>query len=302
MNEGDVINRIVILIANHNGSSVPVHPLLRSIQVGAALTDKRFQDTLKDNEGANISERNASYCEMTAVYWAWKNIDADYIGLFHYRRYLCFSHRKKTRWDGYIHLSGPDENTEKQLNLNSNKMQTFIEKYDIIAIKPFIVYNITGGGCLTVKQQFQSVSTHRIQDLNKAIEILLQFHPEYSKDVTAYLNAERGWFCNMFIMKRERFELYCEWIFPILDELYSYQQKTYAGEEGRYEGRMVGFLAERLQGIYFTHLLRTEKHIKIGYLPPVLFDEKNTNEKRPLPLYKWILRRQFLRMKKRKEL
>ena len=44
-----------------------------------------------DDEGENISEKNDKYCELTAQFWAWKNIhDADYYGFWHYRRFMSF--------------------------------------------------------------------------------------------------------------------------------------------------------------------------------------------------------------------
>ena len=43
---------------------------------------------LHDDEGDNISNKNKTYCELTAQYWAWKNMEADYYGFFHYRRYF----------------------------------------------------------------------------------------------------------------------------------------------------------------------------------------------------------------------
>lgn len=57
----------------------------------AALADHRFKGMQHDDEGENISYKNPYYCELTAQYWAWKNLDADYYGLFHYRRYFSFS-------------------------------------------------------------------------------------------------------------------------------------------------------------------------------------------------------------------
>ena len=47
-------------------------PYLFPIQVGAtgALS---HTDNLTDNTGKNISEKNGNYCELTALYWIWKN-------------------------------------------------------------------------------------------------------------------------------------------------------------------------------------------------------------------------------------
>ena len=52
--------------------------------------ERNFRACCHDDEGDNISQKNKTYCELTAQYWAWKNEDADYYGFFHYRRYLAF--------------------------------------------------------------------------------------------------------------------------------------------------------------------------------------------------------------------
>lgn len=74
------------------GFCTKVYPL----QVGAELTGVRIAD-FQDNTGENISAKNGNYCELTALYWIWKNRltgesinnEGDcYYGLFQYRRIL----------------------------------------------------------------------------------------------------------------------------------------------------------------------------------------------------------------------
>ena len=79
---------INLFVCCHNESEVPAHPLLIPIQVGTALAERRFAGYAHDDEGENISRKNRAYCELTAQYWAWKNCQAEYVGFFHYRRYL----------------------------------------------------------------------------------------------------------------------------------------------------------------------------------------------------------------------
>ena len=82
-----------IIVAMHKSCEVPVDPMYFPLQVGAAGKDvliplNRKEPVARDDTGENISEKNPSYCELTGLYRAWKNLQAEVIGLVHYRRYL----------------------------------------------------------------------------------------------------------------------------------------------------------------------------------------------------------------------
>ena len=81
---------IKMLVATHKEFYRPENSLIFQVQVGSALADHHIEGILHDDEGENISKKNRSYCELTAQYWAWKNLQADYYGFFHYRRYMSF--------------------------------------------------------------------------------------------------------------------------------------------------------------------------------------------------------------------
>ena len=61
---------IRIYVVCHKPAYVPENPYLYPIQVGTALSGKKLPGMLHDDEGDNISERNKTYCELTAQYWA----------------------------------------------------------------------------------------------------------------------------------------------------------------------------------------------------------------------------------------
>ena len=85
---------IKIIIATHKEYDLPHDPLYLPVHAGSRIHGYSLPYTA-DNTGDNISGKNASFCELTALYWAWKNVDADYIGLCHYRRYFCGRGRKQ---------------------------------------------------------------------------------------------------------------------------------------------------------------------------------------------------------------
>ena len=102
--------RIKILIACHRQYAVPDGPCYLPVEVGAALHTQPIPGFTPDNTGDNISEKNKNYCELTALYWAWKNLDADTSGLVHYRRY--FSNGKLLKRKEARILSGAEYRKE----------------------------------------------------------------------------------------------------------------------------------------------------------------------------------------------
>ena len=82
-----------ILVCCHNQCVLPSDVFYLNIQVGTALSSLNL-NMHKDNEGDNISSKNGTYCELTGLYWAWKNLKCDYIGLCHYRRFFDFRDSK----------------------------------------------------------------------------------------------------------------------------------------------------------------------------------------------------------------
>lgn len=92
--------RVKILVACHKADpNIRQDDIYMPIQVGKALHPELDLGFQCDNTGDNISEKNGSYCELTALYWAWKNLkDIDYIGLCHYHRYFSIYEHKISQY------------------------------------------------------------------------------------------------------------------------------------------------------------------------------------------------------------
>ena len=244
---------IKLFVACHQPTFVPNHPLLFPIQVGAALTSERFPGFLYDDTGDNISAKNRSYCELTAQYWAWKNIDADYYGFFHYRRYL---YPDPTAPKPYRIAKAP---SLQQLEaLNFNQISAFIEQYDVIA-------PIAENMHVSVYQQYSTAPFHHSADLEAVENILRTQYPQMVPSMNEYLHGTKQYFGNIFIMRKDLFFYYCEWLFNTLKTFE--QQYDFSFYEGA-SIRVFGYLAERLLGIWLT----SHKSIRTLMLPRIHFE------------------------------
>lgn len=238
------MNDIKIFVSCHEDSYVPKNKYLYPIQVGAALSPVRFSDKLADNIGDNISSKNKNYCELTAQYWAWKNVEADYYGFYHYRRYISFSDTIIGSDPVVATIDYLFENDLDLIKNTENEIEKIVPNYDIITVRPRDL------GEKTVFQQFQEEKVHNTQDLEICLEIIKEYFPEYYNTAFHYLNSNQIYYCNMYILKSYLFKKYSEWIFQILEE---FNKRKDLSKYNCSQYRVSGYLAERLWGIFYLY-------------------------------------------------
>src|SRR5690606_30568347 len=89
-----------------------------------------------DDVGDHISHKNCHFAELTAAYWAWKNMaqlgTPDHVGLFHYRRYLNFGERLAGSLQFDRSFSDFSDNTRKRHGWDDNVVRQYCAKNDIL--------------------------------------------------------------------------------------------------------------------------------------------------------------------------
>ncbi|NMN00823.1 glycosyl transferase, family 8 [Bifidobacterium sp. DSM 109958] len=262
--------RIRIFVTTHKPVDMPRSRILQPVQVGGGLKDpnSRFRTAFHDDDGENISVKNPMYCELTTQYWAWKNVDADYYGFCHYRRYFDFSATEHEEnpygevMDDYI-----DAAAAKEYGLDDATMTKAIEGWDVITtgIKDLREVIDNHG---TPKKLYAAAPKLHLRDLRHVYDILCAMHPDYKEDADAFLDGNTSCFCNMYIMRKELFFAYCEWMFPILEE---FERTTDMASYSKEALRTPGHLSERLFNIWLMHLKRTTPELKTKELQCVHF-------------------------------
>ena len=116
---------VKIIVATHKKYSMPNDKMYVPVHVGAE--GKEDLSYTKDNTGDNISFKNAYFCELTGLYWAWKNLNADYIGLVHYRRYFSLKKRSKNKFDNVLSLNEVKKILKRSDVILPKKRRYFIE-------------------------------------------------------------------------------------------------------------------------------------------------------------------------------
>lgn len=270
---------INIFISCHKQCYIPRHELLFPIQAGAADAGIHFPNMLHDDAGKdNISRKNSMYCELTVQYWVWKHVQAEFYGFFHYRRYMSFSDKRFPNNDFQdIREKRLSENVLQKFNYDAEHMRNLISSYDVIATFPVRLRDLNRKFHNNYQQYTAKVYEYK-EDIDLVMEIIKEKYPSYYSYAYKYMfETSHGYFCNMFIMKKEVFSKYCAWLFDILEE----HEKRRDCKNYNIDGyRVSGYLGERLFGIYFLYL-KEQGRYKTCELQRIFFED--TEMKKILP-------------------
>lgn len=208
-------SKIKILVSYHKDSERIESEIITPIHVGAKNCTVNLK-MLRDDEGINISDKNDKYCELTAQYWAWKNLDADFYGFMHYRRHFVFKDIEYHFEDGTPAIySSINEKYKEEIGLNDDVINHCVEGADIIL--PLKVDTSTWGA-ISNEVQFSCLENLHAVDFHRVCETVIELYPEYADAVQEFRTDHYAYWYNMFIMKREIFLEYSEWLFSILQE------------------------------------------------------------------------------------
>ncbi len=236
--------RTVIAIAAHKPYRMPADPVYQPVYVGAALHPEAVEEMtamgyVPDDRGENISAKNPGYCELTALYWAWKNLDADCVGLAHYRRHFAGRNWRRRDTDPFDRV------------LDGREARFLMSRARIV---------------VPVRQNYYIESlyshyahTHDHAHLDAVREILAERDPGCLGAFDRTVSRTYGYMFNMLIAERPLFDAYCSWLFGILGQL---EERVDVSGMTAFEQRFYGRVSEILFNVWL------ERQQETGALAP----------------------------------
>lgn len=245
------MKKVKLIVATHKKFQMPADSeLYLPIHVGRE--GKEDLGYIGDNTGDNISTLNPYYCELTGLYWAWKNLDCDYLGLVHYRRY--FTKVSQTYRD--------DVNIDDVI-LSQDDVEKLLEDVDVIVPKKRKYYIET----------LYSHYDHTLDGshLDETRKIISKLSPEYLVSYDKVMEQRSGYMFNMFIMSKELVNDYLSWLFPILNGLFEVVDMT---NYSSFESRLYGRVSELLFNVWLQQKGIIPKEVPFMYMENVNLFEK----------------------------
>lgn len=212
---------IKVIVATHKEYVMPADDMYLPLHVGAeGKTPFGFTG---DNTGDNISTKNATFCELTGLYWAWKNLDNEYIGLAHYRRHFG-------------------------IGKQGDPIQRVLSKAqaeDLMAGKDGLLPTLRHYYIETLYDHY--AHTCHMEPLDIAGEIIREKYPAYTAAFENLKKRRSAHMFNMFILRRDHLDAYCTWLFDILFEL---EKRVDAGQYDSFHARFFGRVSELLLDVW----------------------------------------------------
>ena len=244
---------IQVIVATHKPYWMPNDSMYLPVQVGAE--GKESLGFTPDNTGENISAKNANYCELTGLYWAWKNLNAEYVGLVHYRRHFSLYRGRKDR---------------KRVLTRGQAGQLFGNTDVLLPVKRNYWIETSYS---------QYAHAHHAIDLDTTRQIIDEKYPAYLSAFDESMKKTSGHRFNMFIMKKELLDSYCKWLFDILFEL---EKRLDISEYNDNDRRVFGFVAERLLDVWLI-----TNRVKCRDIPYMFMENQNWG----LKIFRFLMRK-----------
>ena len=218
---------IKIIVATHKKYQMPTDKVYLPVHVGAA--GKESIGYQRDDTGKNISDKNPYFCELTGLYWAVNNLDADYIGLVHYRRHFSMKKHQKTEEEKIDNI------------LSGTEVKQLLKTTDVVLPKKRKYY---------IENLYDHYKhTMYVEPLDKTREIIKKKYPEYYPEFEKLHKRTSAHMFNMCIMKRDILEGYCNWLFDILFEL---EKQIDESKYSDFHKRFYGRISELLLDVYIN--------------------------------------------------
>lgn len=232
---------ISVFVVSHKKYKMPEDKMYIPLQVGAEGKEK-INGYIQDNSKAdNISSKNPYFCELTGLYYIWKNISTDYVGLVHYRRY--FTTKK---------VIPKNEEEKFKIVLSKNETEKILEENDVILPKKRKYY---------IENLYDHYKhTMYVEPLDETAEIIQEKYPEYMSEFNKLHTRTSAHMFNMFIMKKEILDEYCKWLFDILFEL---ENRIDVNQYDTFHARFFGRVSELLLDVWINKNNINYKEVKV---------------------------------------
>ncbi len=247
-------DKVKIIIATHKNYEMPIEQAYLPLYVGAE--GKAALGYQGDNIGDNISKKNATFCELTGLYWAWKNLDSEYLGLVHYRRHFTMKSRRFR-----------NKHVSMECVLNDREISQLITQYDIIVPRKqnYVIETLYS----------HYAHTHYKEHLDITRDIISSIYPEYLQDFDIVMKQRKGHMFNMFIMKKKYIDEYCRWLFNILFEL---EKRIGQQEMSVFQGRFYGRVSEIIFNCWLRNTVHN-KNVSVKSIPYFYLEKIDWNRK-----------------------